>query len=316
MINLKHTQYKVTSGRIEFLHLEGGIMPRQIFSRRSDVKRVMKLRDPYSSKRDFGYLLIVGGSDVYSGAPALAGMAGLRTGAGMVFIAAPKGVTGTIRSYSPNLIVHSLSDDVITVDDTQKIVELLARADAIVLGPGIGLNLKTQTAISEIVKAVKGTNKPMLIDADAIRALHGRMETLSKTKTVITPHAGEFEAISGIKIPPHWKERVPVCVEFTKKNPCVLLMKGHDTVITDGDRVRVNNTGNPGMATAGAGDVLSGIIGAFLAQGVDPFFAAVAGAYVHGLAGDHAYKEKGCHLVASDLIDMLPIVLKKYDNKK
>jgi NAD(P)H-hydrate epimerase len=117
-------------------------------------------------------------------------------------------------------------------------------------------------------------------------------------------------------MPPHWKERVPVCVEFAKKNSCVLLMKGHDTVITDGDRVRVNNTGNPGMATAGAGDVLSGIIGAFLAQGADPFFAAVAGAYVHGLAGDRAHMEKGCHLVASDLIDVLPVVLKKYDRKK
>jgi len=291
-------------------------MPNQLFSRSSDVKRVVKVRDLYSNKKDFGCLLIVGGSDVYSGAPALAGMAGLRTGAGMVFIAAPKGVTGTIRSYSPNLIVHSLSNDVITLNDVQKIVELLARADAIVLGPGIGLNLKTQAAIIEIVKAVSRTKKPMLIDADAIRAFHGRMEVLSKTNMVITPHAGEFEAISGIKMPPHWQERVPVCVEFAKKNPCVLLMKGHDTVITDGDRVRVNNTGNPGMATAGAGDVLSGIIGAFLAQGADPFLAAVAGAYVHGLSGDRAYMEKGFHLIASDLIDMLPVVLRKYDNKK
>ena len=291
-------------------------MPNQLFSRSSDVKRVVKVRDLYSNKKDFGCLLIVGGSDVYSGAPALAGMAGLRTGAGMVFIAAPKGVTGTIRSYSPNLIVHSLSNDVITLNDVQKIVELLARADAIVLGPGIGLNLKTQAAIIEIVKAVSKMKKPMLIDADAIRAFHGRMEVLSKTNMVITPHAGEFEAISGIKMPPHWQERVPICVEFAKKNTCVLLMKGHDTVITDGDRVRVNNTGNPGMATAGAGDVLSGIIGAFLAQGADPFLAAVAGAYVHGLSGDRAYMEKGFHLIASDLIDMLPVVLRKYDNKK
>ena len=291
-------------------------MPHQLFSRPSDVKRVVKFRDPYSNKRDFGCLLIVGGSDVYSGAPALAGMAALRTGAGMVFIAAPKWVTGAIRSYSPNLIVHSLSDNVITVDDAPKILELLSRADAIVLGPGIGLNSKTQAAIFEIVKAVIGTNKTMLIDADAIRALHGRMEVLSKTKTVITPHAGEFEAVSGIKMPHHWQKRVPVCVEFAKKNSCVLLMKGHDTVITDGDCVRVNNTGNAGMATAGAGDVLSGIIGAFLAQGANPFFAAVAGAYVHGLAGDRAIKEKGCHLVASDLIEMLPIVLRKYDRKK
>jgi NAD(P)H-hydrate epimerase len=290
-------------------------MQQQLFSRPSDVKRVVKARDSHSHKRDFGYLLIVGGSNVYSGAPALAGIAGLRTGAGLVFIAAPKGVAGIIRSYSPNLIVHSLSNDVITVDDTHKINELLARSDAIVLGPGIGLDSKTQAAIPEIIKAAMEMNKPMLIDADAIRSLHGRIEFLRRTKVVLTPHAGEFEAISGIHMPPHWRERVPLCVEFAKKNSCILLMKGHDTVITDGDRVKVNNTGNPGMATGGTGDVLSGIIGAFLAQKADPFFAAVAGAYVHGLAGDRAYKEKGFHIVASDIIDVLPTVLRRYDHE-
>lgn len=290
-------------------------MSRHLFSRPSDVKRVVKPRNAYSHKRDFGYVLIVGGSDVYSGAPALAGMAGLRAGAGLVSIAAPKGVAGTIRAYSPNLIVHSLSDDVITVEDAQKINELLGMSDAIVLGPGIGLNLRTQPAIIEIIKAVTKRKKPMLIDADAIRVLHERLEVLRGGRIILTPHVGEFEAISGIQMPPRWQERVPLCVEFAKRNSCVLLMKGHDTIITDGNQVRVNGTGNPGMATAGAGDVLSGIIGAFLAQKADPFFAAVAGAYVHGLAGDHACRRSGFHIVASDLIDMLPTVLRRYDNE-
>ena len=110
-----------------------------------------------------------------------------------------------------------------------------------------------------------------------------------------------------------WHERLPVCVEFAKKNACILLLKGHDTLITDGIRVKVNPTGNPGMATGGMGDVLSGITGAFLAQGTEPYLAAVAGAYVHGRAGDRVAKEKGFHMVASDLIDMLPAVLREFD---
>ena len=129
----------------------------------------------------------------------------------------------------------------------------------------------------------------------------------------VSPVVGEFKFISGIDAPSKWRERVPICTEFAKKHSCVLLLKGHDTVITDGKRIRVNPTGNPGMATGGSGDVLSGIVGAFLAQGADPFFAAVAGAFVHGLAGDLTYKEKGFHMIASDLIDELPRVLKRYD---
>ncbi len=283
------------------------------FSRPSDVRRAVKPRGLYSHKGDFGHLLIIGGSDVYSGAPALAGMAALRTGVGLALIAAPREVAGTIRSYSPNLIVHSLTGSVVMGDDVNVITQLLTKADAVVLGSGIGLDPRTEKVIPEIVRITTEMNKPLLIDADAIKAIRGRIELLGQAGTVITPHAGEFSFISGMDAPSKWRERGPICIEFAKKHSCVLLLKGHDTVITDGKRTRVNPTGNPGMATGGSGDVLSGIIGAFLAQGVDPFLAAVAGAFVHGLAGDLAHKEKGFHMIASDLIDVLPKVLKRYD---
>jgi hydroxyethylthiazole kinase-like uncharacterized protein yjeF len=106
---------------------------------------------------------------------------------------------------------------------------------------------------------------------------------------------------------------LPICVDFAKRYSCVLLLKGHDTVVTDGHRVRINKTGNPGMATGGTGDVLSGIVGAFLAQGADSFFAAAAGAFVHGRAGDAVRRQKGFHMVASDLVEAIPAVLKKFD---
>jgi len=282
-----------------------------LYSGPADVRVVVKARGRYSSKRDFGCLLIVGGSEVYSGAPALAGMAALRTGVGLVMIAAPRSVAATIRGYSPNLIVHSLNSDVVSSEEIEQLSRLLAASDALVLGPGIGRHPETIQAIPLIIKEACKIGKPILIDADAIRALTAAKQLLKGV--LITPHAGEFKAVSGLEAPQLWRDRLPICRKFALEHGCVLLLKGHDTIVTDGNRAKVNHTGNPGMATAGAGDVLSGIIGAFLAQGAELFSAAVAGAYIHGVAGGIVCRKKGFHMVASDLIEALPTVLRKYD---
>jgi hydroxyethylthiazole kinase-like uncharacterized protein yjeF len=164
-----------------------------------------------------------------------------------------------------------------------------------------------------IIDSAIRLKKPILLDADAIRALRKRASVLKRANAIITPHAGEFKAISGADTPQTWRGRLSICMKFAKEFSCILLLKGHDTVVTDGRRLRINTTGNPGMAVGGMGDVLSGIIGTFLAHGADPFFAAAAGAYVHGLAGDLVRREKGFHMIASDLIEALPEVLRKYD---
>jgi NAD(P)H-hydrate epimerase len=283
------------------------------FTTSADIVRVIKPRSAYASKRDFGCLLVVGGSDVYCGAPALAGMAALRTGVGLAIIAAPRSVAGTIRGFSPNLIVHSLDGDVVTPEDLVKISNLLTTSDALIIGPGIGRHPETERAVHLMIEKTIEVNKPVVIDADAIRALVKRKDLLKYASEVITPHAGEFKAISGLEPPQDWRQRLPICRRLASEWGCVVLLKGHDTVVVDGRRERVNRTGNPGMATGGMGDVLSGIIGTFLAQGAEPFFAAAAAAHVHGLAGDLAYRERGFHMVASDLIETLPIVLRKYD---
>jgi NAD(P)H-hydrate epimerase len=285
-----------------------------IFTGPRELKLVTKARNEYASKRDFGSLLIVGGSDVYSGAPALAGMAALRTGVGLSVVAAPSSVVSVIRSYSPNLIVHPLPTDVVTPTNLSIISELLTKANALVLGPGLGMHDETKSAIPLIVAKAHEHQRPVLIDADGIRALRDSKNLLKGT--VITPHAGEFKAISGVDPPPKWRDRLETCKLFAQEHSCFLLLKGHDTVVTDGTRLKVNRTGNPGMATGGMGDVLSGIIGAYLAQGTDPFLAAVAGAYVHGLAGDFVHKRKGFHMVASDIIETLPEILKPYDHEQ
>ena len=275
----------------------------------------MRPRHQNSSKRDFGCLLVVGGSEVYSGAPALAGMAALRVGSGLVVIAAPTSIASTIRTYSPNLIVHPLPGDNVSSLSADKISELLKSSDAIVLGPGIGRDPETKQAVPSIVEMVARSRKPILIDADAIRALSEKTHLLREANAVITPHAGEFRAISGLDIPDGQRERVEQCKKFAMEHSCFVLLKGYHTVVSDGHQVKVNGTGNPGMAVGGTGDVLSGIIGAFLAQGADRFLSAVAGAYVHGLAGDIVRKHKGFHMVASDLIEALPTVLRGYDRE-
>ena len=279
------------------------------------MKRIVTPRHSDSSKRDFGCLLVVGGSEVYSGAPALAGMAALRTGCGLVVIAAPTSVASTIRAYSPNLIVHPLSGNVVGPRCLGELRKLIESSDALVLGPGIGLDPKTRATVPSIVGMVAKSRKPVLIDADALRILADEKRLFREANAVITPHAGEFRAISGEKVPNGWRRRANVCKRFALKHSCIVLLKGHNTVVSDGHRVKVNRTGNPGMAVGGMGDVLSGIIGAFLAQGSDRFFSAVAGAYVHGLAGDLVRERTGFHMVASDLIEALPTVLRRYDRE-
>jgi NAD(P)H-hydrate epimerase len=240
-------------------------------------------------------------------------MAALRTGAGLVTIAAPEGVVGAIRSYSPDLIVQPLTGKQVSSDDIAKLGRMLRRTDAMVLGPGIGLTPKTHDAIPRIIGLAAQQRKPLLIDADATKALKDRLGVLKGLNAVLTPHAGEFKVMSETDVPSNWEKRIPVCTRFARKHSCVLLLKGHDTVITDGKKVRVNRTGNPALATAGTGDVLSGIIGTYLAQAADPFQAAVAGAYIHGRTGDLVREKKGFHIVASDLIEAIPTVLKGYD---
>ncbi len=185
--------------------------------------------------------------------------------------------------------------------------------DALIVGPGLGLELETQQAVCEIIQIGKKMQKPILVDADGIKALKNNLSIIHDCKITLTPHPGEFKAITGLKTPPKWQDRFYQALDFAKDNKCTLLLKGHETIITDGNRIRINKVGNPGMATGGTGDVLSGIIGTYLAQHQSPFEAAVAGAWVHGSAGDVAFKEKGYHLLASDLIDKIPTILKKFD---
>lgn len=275
-----------------------------------DLAAVYKRRDPWSKKGDFGRILVVGGSKEYSGAPALVALASLRAGADLVTVASPASVAPVIRGFSPNLIVRPLGGDYLDGGDIPTVVELASKADAVVLGPGLSTNPETMGAVAELLEGSRGLR--LIIDADALKALGGRRVRLSGNKAILTPHAGEFKVLSGEGLSTDVRERAEKAAEFAREIGAVVLLKGHVDVVTDGRRVKLNRTGNPGMTVGGTGDVLSGIAATFLAWSDDPFEAACASAFVNGRAGDIAVERMGYHIAATDVIGCIPEAMDEY----
>jgi NAD(P)H-hydrate epimerase len=263
-------------------------------------------RLPDSHKGNYGRALLVGGSRGMSGAIALAGRATLRSGAGLVTLAVPGVVQDVVAACEPSYMTHGLVDDgdhfaTAAADD---VIELAQVATVVALGPGLG----RCTALAEFVaRLYVEILLPMVVDADALFALAERREAFGNPggPRVLTPHPGEFARLTGR--PYDAAQRVEAAAELAASSRTVVVLKGRHTVITDGARFCLNQTGNPGMATGGSGDVLTGVITGLLCQGLSPFDAARLGAHVHGLAGDLGAADTGeVSLIASDLIDYLP----------
>ncbi|MCX8207225.1 MAG: NAD(P)H-hydrate dehydratase [Methanothrix sp.] len=254
--------------------------------------RLLGRRGPESHKGDSGRILVIGGGP-YTGAPALSAMAALRAGADIVTVAAPRSVAGTIASFSPNMIVRPLTSDRLCSADLEILKGLIPRHDVVVIGMGLGRDAETLEAVSQILPLCDR----VVIDADAL-------QPEMPLKGIVTPHAGEFRRISGLDLP-KGRERIDVVRKFARDRGLVVLLKGRMDIITDGEIVRGNTTGNPGMTVGGTGDVLAGITGAFYAR-ADAMRAAAAAAFVNGRAGDLVYREKDFGMVATDLIDKIP----------
>jgi hydroxyethylthiazole kinase-like uncharacterized protein yjeF len=278
------------------------------FAGPGDVSFLTKQRPPHSHKGDFGRLLIVGGSEVFSGAPTLVALAALRTGVDVAYVAAPERTAYAISSLSPDLITIKLEGEHFNPRNVSVLKSYLESANAVVLGPGLGLHTETREAVETLIGEVEGAGKPLLLDADGLKAFAEFKRPL-KVPLVLTPHAGEYAVLTGRKLSDDLTERVSDVQKATAELSAVMLLKGHVDIISDGSRFKLNFTGNPGMTVGGTGDVLSGIVGAFLAQEVDPFEAAVAGAFINGAAGDFVCAEKGYHMVSTDLIDQIPSVM-------
>jgi hydroxyethylthiazole kinase-like uncharacterized protein yjeF len=270
------------------------------------VKKAYPKRHDWSHKGEFGKLLVVGGSRKYSGSPALAGLAALRTGCDLVTVAAPERAANIIASFSPDLITEPITGNCFNNWHTRSVLEMAKQADAVVLGSGLGRRSETKTFVQNFLSRL---DKPCVIDADGIHGVAINPKVL-KSKFILTPHSREFFIISGQEPSQNVRERAEQVRELSGKLGCTILLKGHVDIIVDGSQLAANKTGNPCMTKGGTGDTLSGICGAFMAMGMGPFGAACSAAYVNGLAGGLASEEFGTGMLASDLIEFRPRVLK------
>lgn len=273
-----------------------------------DVLLVAKPRLSSAHKGDFGRLLVIGGSEVFSGAPALVSLAALRTGVDLAYVAAPAKTATAISSMSPDLITLKLDGDHLNPKNMATLKAYVKIVDAVVLGPGVGLHAETKEFVKACVTAVEKAGKALLLDADGLKAFAEFKKPL-KVPLVLTPHAGEYTVLTGREVPEGIADRVAEVQRTAAKLHAVILLKGQVDAICDGQRFKLNFTGNSGMTVGGTGDVLSGIVGAFLAQKADPFEAAVAGAFVNGAAGDFVADDIGHHMMATDIINWIPNVL-------
>jgi ADP-dependent NAD(P)H-hydrate dehydratase len=262
-----------------------------------------------SNKGSYGRILVIAGSRGMSGAAVLCASAALRGGAGLVYLAIPKEIQPIVAGANPCYLTAALPEDSDGRLDLVAMTDLLALAegkDVIAAGPGLGRAHGVTGVIEWLVTQVA---VPLVLDADGLNALHGRVGLLKGAPgpRLLTPHPGEFARLIGSDIRTVQADRQGLAVRFAAEHGVVLLLKGHGTIVTDGRRMYQNATGNPGMATGGTGDVLTGLIAALLGQGLEPFAAAQLGAWWHGRAGDLARDELGeiC-LVASDLLEYLP----------
>jgi NAD(P)H-hydrate epimerase len=267
-------------------------------------------RKPDAHKGDFGRALLVGGSRGMSGAIALAGLAALRSGAGLVTLAVPDVCLETVAAFEPSYMTAALACDEagrIRLEAVEEIFRLAGGANCIACGPGVSRSPQLTRLVARLYEAL---TQPLVLDADGLNAfatLGGERPTAAAPR-ILTPHPGEFRRLVGE--PDSRASRDELCgqaIELAARCGWVLVLKGHRTLITDGRRVTYNTSGNPGMATGGAGDVLTGVITALVCQGLAPFEAAQLGVYLHGLAGDLAAEQLGqVSLIARDLVTYLP----------
>jgi NAD(P)H-hydrate epimerase len=262
-----------------------------------------------ANKGDFGKVLVIAGSRGMSGAAVLCASAALRGGAGLVRLAVPESLLPLVAAANPCYMTVPLPEDREGRLSAHAMAPLLDAArwcTAAVIGPGLGQSADVAMVVLGVVDQ---TTVPLVLDADALNALAPHLGALSARKgpLVLTPHPGEFARLLGCPTADVQARRQEAAVAFAASRRVVLALKGRGTVVTDGRRVYVNTTGNPGMATGGTGDTLTGLIGALLAQRLEPFVAAQVGVYLHGLAGDLARDDLGdTSLIASDLLEYLP----------
>lgn len=271
------------------------------------IRTLLPVRARDTHKGDYGKLLLLCGSRGFTGAAALAARGALRSGAGLVYLAVPESIYAieAVKLTEPVVLPLPDMDGMLCAASIPKIAELLPKMDAVLFGSGSGIDRGTEEVLLYLLK---NCECPLILDADGITlaAKHKDILRGREKPTILTPHDGEFARLSPPDMP-----RIDQTMALARELGVILLRKGHRTLITDGTVCFENQTGNPGMATGGSGDVLAGVILSLLGQGVPPLEAAAAGAWLHGAAGDLAAERWGEYgMLPGDMVDMLPQLLK------
>ncbi len=278
------------------------------------LKDIYGKRPANTHKYDYGFVLVIGGSELYTGSPALSAFAAYRSGADLVHIITPQRAADIIASFSPDLICCPLKGSHLTKDHLSDLISMTESAKivshgkvSVVIGGGIGRTQETQETIREYLSNI---SIPVVIDADAIHAVADDLSVITRKPFLITPHGYEFSLLTkretkGLSD----EEKIKVVKEEAERLKTNILFKSNVDIITDGKEVALNKAGNPYLSVGGTGDALSGVAGSIIAQGFKPFLAAQAAAYINGKAGEIASKEKGEGLLATDLIEAIPKTL-------
>ena len=267
------------------------------------IKNNMKIRGKYSYKGDYGRILIVAGSSGFTGAAYICAQGAVKSGAGLVTLCCSKEIQPILSSK----LVESMT---ISFDEKDKIKEIIEKSDAIAIGPGMGDNQSTFELLEYIIN---NSTKPVVIDADGINVLKNRLDILmnKKCQIILTPHLGEMSKITGLDIDYIKENRLEVSKKIAKDYNVIVLLKGYNTIITDGNTTVINPTGNSAMASGGMGDCLTGMIASFIGQGYKPMIAAYIAAFIHGYCGEELSRDMFC-VNASHILESLPFVIKKF----
>jgi NAD(P)H-hydrate epimerase len=276
------------------------------------IKQLVLPRSLTSRKGDNGIVLVAGGSRYYHGAPVLASMAALRSGSDLVYTAVPHSIISAVRSFSPAIIALPLPDDKLTVGSANRLAAMIPKhADSAAIGMGMSVEPE---GIIALIKKLKEVRTKILLDASAL--IPQVLSEISSTGTIVTPHAGEHKRLFGNDPGTTKKEMVSNVRKLAKKHGITLVLKGWQNIISDGDRTAIIERTTPAMTVGGTGDVLSGLAAGLLAKMRKSFDAALIGVYFNGLAGDLSFKHRGLHIIATDLLDHLPTVMRPFDKIK
>lgn len=279
-----------------------------------EMERVLPARPKDSHKGDYGHVFVLAGAVGLTGAAYLTSSASLLAGSGLVTLGIPESLNVIVATKLTEVMTLPLPETkemTLSLKALPKIRKVLSKVDALAIGPGLSQHFETRKVIRNLLPLIR---IPAVVDADGINAIAGGIDILKKLKTrvILTPHPGEFARLLGLSVDKVQKNRISLAKSFAARYNVTLILKGYQTIVAAAEGVAyINETGNPGMATAGSGDVLTGIIAAFLGQRIDYFPAAKYAVYLHGLAGDLAAREKGqVSLTAQDILNNLPRAFK------